>query len=468
MSLNSPNIFRIFCLLLIAAGSLLMQTAFGQGLVVNEISNGRFNNYEFIELIVAVECPNDTGSGLDIRGWRVDDNNGDFACDPISDVGIATGHIRFNYASEWANVPYGSIILLYNNVSKNSMITMPDDPTDANNDGVYIVPVNYLNIEYCAGVPRAAGQSCGNVGATADPSYNCPYPFYNGNPWTTRIRLADLGDAAQTRRADGTYFHGISYGGGEMNGGPDSLMVGHTDGVRKDYYFNGGDYRDVVNFDTFANIHLTPSVQTPGAPNNAFNQSFIDQQQINPCGPLPILLSTFKANTQENSVQLDWTSVMEFNSHAYVIERAPHGSPKFEEIGRIGAGGNSDAELNYRYIDYDPSPGTSFYRLRMVDQDGSYRFSDVLKIQFIGEHIVVSLVYPNPVEEIAHFDIYSAGEYTIGIYDMTGRLVVQQDFFPQTDHETAEFDLSRLDMGMYIYLVYNNRGVTSKGRLLKQ
>lgn len=466
MSLTSINHFRVTCFLLLTTCILFSQGVFAQGLVVNEISNGRFNNYEFIELIVAVECPNDTGSGLDIRGWRVDDNNGDFACDPINDVGIATGHIRFNMDPVWSNVPYGSIILLYNNVSKNSMITMPDDPTDANSDGVYIVPVSYLNIEYCAGVPRGAGTSCGNVGSSADPSYNCPYPFYNGNPWTTRIRLADLGDAAQTRRADGSYFHGISYGGGEMNGGPDSLMVGHTDGVRKDYYFNGGDFRDVVNFDTFANIHLTPSVQTPGAPNNALNQNFINNQLVG-CNVLPILVSNFSTSVQDNSVQLDWSTVLETNSSEYIIERAPHGSYKFEEIGRVGAAGESDDELNYRYVDYDPSPGISFYRLRMVDSDGAFNFSSVERVKFLGNNIVVNIVYPNPVEDLARFDIYTAGEYTIGIYDMTGRLVIEQDFHPQTDHETVEFDLSRLDQGLYIYLVHSPKGASTKGKLVK-
>ncbi len=467
MLLNHKVLYRAACLLLIAMVTPTIQNVFGQGLIVNEISNGPLNDYEYIELVVVIECPNDTGSGLDIRGWRVDDNNGDFSCDPINDVGIATGHIRFNYASEWSNVPYGSIILLYNNISKNSMITMPDDPTDANNDGVYIVPVSYLNIEYCAGVPRGAGPSCGNVGASADPSYNCPTAFFNGNPWTTRIRLANPRDAAQTRRADGTYFHGISYGGGEMNGGPDSLMVGQSDGFGKVHYFNDGDYRDVVNYDTFANIHLTPSVQTPGSPNNALNQTFIEQQQPGLC-PLPILLSSFTATNTENTVLLDWTSLMEFNSAAYVVERAPHGSPYFEEIARINASGDSEGELEYRYTDFDPSPGTSFYRLRMIDADGAYQFSDVLKIQFIGQHILVNLVYPNPVKDLARFDIYSAGEYTIGIYDMTGRLVLQQNFFPQTDHETVEFDLSQLGTGMYAYMVYNNRGGTRKGKLLKE
>ena len=434
--------------------------------MVNEISNGRFNNYEYIELIVAVECPNDTGTGLDIRNWRVDDNNGDFACDPVNDVGIATGHIRFNLDPVWSNIPYGSIILLYNNVSKNDEIFIADDPTDANADGVYIVPVDYINIEYCAGVPRSAG-TCGSVGSTADPSYNCPFPFYNGNPWTTRIRLADLGDCGQTRRPDGSYFHGISYGGGDMTGGPDNLMVGGTDGVHKAYYFNGGDFRDVTNFDSLENIHLNPAPQTPGEPNNAANANWINQQQVG-CNPLPIFISTFTSTVLENSVQLDWSTVLEINSKEFVIERAPNGSVVFEEIGRVSAAENSDVELEYRFVDYQPTPGISYYRLRTVDQDGSSRLSDVQRVQFVGNEIVVEYVYPNPVEDIARFDIFAAGEYTIGIYDMTGRMVRQEKFYPQNERETAEYDLSSLDQGIYIYLVTNDKGASHKGKLIKR
>src|SRR5438067_10220396 len=121
--------------LLVISIILLPYWGFSQ-LVVNEFSQGPSGNEEYIELVVVgTRTCND--STADLRNWIIDDQNGWY-----STSAIQQGHLRFANIANWSKVPYGSIILLYNNANKNPSITLADDPTDANKDNVYVVPVN--------------------------------------------------------------------------------------------------------------------------------------------------------------------------------------------------------------------------------------------------------------------------------------------------------------------------------------
>jgi len=126
---------KAFALLLFSSVFVFAQAQ----LVINEVSQGNTGNREYVEFVV-VGTPNCTQQCVDLRGWIIDDNNGFHA--QGSGTGIAAGCMRFRNIPQWACVPLGSIILVYNESDKNPSITLADDPTDANNDKVYIIPAN--------------------------------------------------------------------------------------------------------------------------------------------------------------------------------------------------------------------------------------------------------------------------------------------------------------------------------------
>lgn len=229
-------------------------------IIVNEISNGVGNGEEFIELVVLKKgkwC-----SPVDIRGYVIDDNNGDFSVDSGgSSSGVAPGHFRFSDSPTWASVPVGSIILLYNSGAKNPAITLPDDPTDADNDNVYVIP---------SGSNLLSGNDKSPNLSSAVYSEKEPEPSNWGS-----LYLYDGGDAVQVRGPKGQYNHGISYGSTlKMTGGPDDLLVSTLSGAGKGYAFTSGSYTlasDFISYDAGS------SSETPGAPNNGANASFISK-----------------------------------------------------------------------------------------------------------------------------------------------------------------------------------------------
>lgn len=150
---------------------------------------------------------------------------------------------------------------------------------------------------------------------------------------------------------------------------------------------------------------------------------------------LPIYLSTFSAKKYtERSSRLNWSSSSEINSDYFGIERSKDGN-NWETIGRVAAAGNSSKELAYEFID-DKLPlirskeQVFYYRLRMTDLDGQYKYSDVRGINFgkLSEGVVT--IYPNPTVEHINVDLsgmdLDAGKVDLFVYDMTGRQVIKK------------------------------------------
>ncbi|GAA4274371.1 hypothetical protein U6A24_15470 [Aquimarina gracilis] len=247
---------------------LCLNIFYGQspGIIVNEVSNGDGGAKEWVELLVIGDSTDPTAN-VDLTGWIIDDNNGDFD-GSTSGVGIASGHIILG--SAYSSIPPGSLIVIYNNGDPDSGVLPPDDLTDSNNDGVYVIPSIDSSLSGCNTLP-----------SSSDPTYS-PCTAVSPISWTT-IGLRNGGDVMQTRMPDGTFYHGFSYGDvADMAGDPKptfpisgnpSFNAGTGSGTRATFYFGCGDWEDVTNFTKTTTL----ADRTPGLANSAINQIFIDK-----------------------------------------------------------------------------------------------------------------------------------------------------------------------------------------------
>ncbi|PSK95151.1 gliding motility-associated C-terminal domain-containing protein [Taibaiella chishuiensis] len=218
-------------------------------LIVNEFSQGASGNKEYIELVVLGQrtC-ND--SCADIRGWIFDDNNGWYGTTAIS-----PGCYRFKNDPNWSCVPYGSIIVIYNSGDPNASLP-PDDPTDANNDGVYIVPVTSPLLEMHNTLPSGTSMTYPATGFTASTTW-------------TNMALNNTNDAVQVINPANltTAFHAVSYGSGVV--APVHLTAS---GSQKVYYLSNDQYNSSAAW-VAGNV---PANETPGAPNSTANATWIN------------------------------------------------------------------------------------------------------------------------------------------------------------------------------------------------
>lgn len=330
------------------------------GLVINEWSNGPVGNEEYYEFVVSGKC----GESVDIRGYILDDNNATFtnpADYDITSSGIAPGHFRFTYAAQWASVPVGSVIVVYNAEERNA--TLPaDDPTDANVDSLYVVPHNSVLFERCTSFPTSF---------SPDSTYTpCTYAISPLNGWGP-LSLRNGGDAIQVRQPNGDYYHGVSYGGSEMTGGPHNLKLFTGSGSAMAGWFNNGDIFDVSNWSSGA----VAGNQTPGAANNAANFAWLllmrdTTQATCPIVLLPVELADFGGVNAPEGNLLYWKTLSERNADYFILERSTDGK-QWTEITTINAVGNTTEIQHYQAIDLTFSEKVNFYRLIQVDADGT-------------------------------------------------------------------------------------------------
>lgn len=370
------------------------------GPIVNEVSNGLSGAKKYIELLVCgPACTN-----VDLRGWKVDDNNGvlmnGFATSQTIS-GVSTGHLRFSNAAQWAAVPVGSLIVIYNNADLNPLVP-PNDPSDLSPaNKVYVLPANSTLLEGCSTAPSAAG--------TALYSSGCTYGAANWNYITTR----EAGDAVQTRDPKGRYFHGISYGPdaqGMNAGGIDALRISTLDHTGRVIFFNGNNERMPDNFTSAVAL----GNQTPGLANNTANQDYINALD---CAVLPVELLSFTGVADNAVVRLRWSTATEHNSAWFFVERADD-QGGFTLVAQVQAAGFSQQQLNYEAEDRFPLEGTAYYRLREQDLDGSEISGPLVAIE---RHTTTVDVRPLPGSSSVLLSTPSAGS-SWSLLDAAGRL----------------------------------------------
>lgn len=143
--------------------------------------------------------------------------------------------------------------------------------------------------------------------------------------------------------------------------------------------------------------------------------------------PLPIKLTGFAGRLEtESSVRLDFTSALELNSYQYIVERSADGKT-FTNVGTVVAAGNSGSEIKYNFIDQLPGAGAYFYRLKMIDIDGSSEYSKVVYVNSKKGAGIVTKLFPNPfTSEVQLIGATSADLNTPGtikVFNMSGQMI---------------------------------------------
>ncbi len=137
---------------------------------------------------------------------------------------------------------------------------------------------------------------------------------------------------------------------------------------------------------------------------------------------LPIELLSFKAKLKNSVVELHWQTATEINNDYFVIERSVDGKV-WESMDTIKGAGNSSNVLNYANNDDNPLSGTSYYRLKQVDFDKNFSYSDIAVVNFEGFKIID--LFPNPSDGNFNIVIQSSVEASVDlkIYNAIGQIL---------------------------------------------
>ncbi|WP_342085877.1 Ig-like domain-containing protein [Dyadobacter sp. OTU695] len=112
--------------------------------------------------------------------------------------------------------------------------------------------------------------------------------------------------------------------------------------------------------------------------------------------PLPVKLAYFDGRKAEDQALLEWQTAGELNSAHFDVQRSTD-TRNWQVLGTLEAAFESNRTRNYTFTDSIPEPGLNYYRLKMVDLDGSFTFSGIRSVNF--PEFSWAEIYPNPVED---------------------------------------------------------------------
>ncbi|WP_169303410.1 T9SS type A sorting domain-containing protein [Pedobacter cryophilus] len=141
---------------------------------------------------------------------------------------------------------------------------------------------------------------------------------------------------------------------------------------------------------------------------------------------LPVKLTKFLAKADEDATLLHWETASEINNDKFIIERSTNGTD-FIEIAEVKGNGTSNQLISYHYKDNLPAKGINYYRLKQVDFNGIFEYSDIRAVNFSLKNIDI-LLYPNPVTDVIYLSGMDDKNFTAYIYNTAGKVLFQQNF----------------------------------------
>lgn len=170
--------------------------------------------------------------------------------------------------------------------------------------------------------------------------------------------------------------------------------------------------------------------------------------------PLPVTLAAFDAKPEGQTALLTWVTTEETNSDRFEIERSIDGRA-WAMIGTVKAMGESVVRKEYSFTDARPSGGRNFYRLNMIDIDGTHAYS---RIRLVEWHDAGQWVFPNPASGPVYVS-NPAGITQVVLTDLSGR--VRQDVKVAAD---GELNIKNIPGGTYLLKAIRKDGTEATSR----
>lgn len=166
---------------------------------------------------------------------------------------------------------------------------------------------------------------------------------------------------------------------------------------------------------------------------------------------LPLHLISFTAKKDQENILLEWVTDNELNVNRFEIERS-NNNMSFNKIGTVYSTSAGSSKKEYKFTDKEPFTGANYYRLKMINNDGSFTYSNIIVLKRSVTGTIISSLYPNPFTEKINLTVTLDKASTINaeILDATGRIYFKQAIEGRTGINNIVFSgINKLAPGIY-------------------
>ncbi len=178
----------------------------------------------------------------------------------------------------------------------------------------------------------------------------------------------------------------------------------------------------------------------------------IDDIRLSYTAVVPLKLIDFAGRTENNKIKLNWTSAEESNFSHFEVERSLE-AKNFTQIGRVEGKGNLQSGLSYyTFVDPQSAAATVYYRLKMVDYDGSFEYSKIISV---ANNAAATLALDNLLlnEDLLKYRLTANSPLNadIEVYDLQGKVVLSQKGKKvNAGVNNMTMDVSKIPSGVYL------------------
>lgn len=169
---------------------------------------------------------------------------------------------------------------------------------------------------------------------------------------------------------------------------------------------------------------------------------------------LPVKLTYFTARKEGETSVLNWMTSLEIDNDRFEVERKVN--EDFEYIGKVNGSGNSTSPIRYQFVDEAPANAWNYYRLKQVDFDGKFEYSNIVALYFDNKEEVSVSFYPNPVDNNIFISVNNKNVIQeAAIYNALGQEIRRIDI-------DSNNDVSDLASGTYFIKVKTGLQIITK------
>lgn len=183
-------------------------------------------------------------------------------------------------------------------------------------------------------------------------------------------------------------------------------------------------------------------------------------------GGTPVELISFTGSVIDGDVHLNWMTATEINNQGFEVLRLRQSENQWQKIGFVPGYGTTTETQYYSYVDEILSSGSYSYKLKQIDFDGTFEYSEEIEVEALTPTLFcLEQNYPNPFNPntIISFQIPEASYLTLKIYDVLGieiETVAEGDF--QAGKHEFVFNASELSSGIYLYRIISGSNEATK------
>jgi len=237
-------------------------------------------------------------------------------------------------------------------------------------------------------------------------------------------------------------------------------IVNSTSHPEESFYWDGSQWQDMY--------YYADPPWPAGTANLCIKALTIDEDNV------PVELTSFNAVSEGIDIRLTWSTATEINNNRFEIERRSLNKEigKWTLIGFKEGRGTTTEIQHYTFVDHIKGiNAASFeYRLKQVDFNGSYSYSNTIRVDNIGpDRFILRQNYPNPFNPVTviQYTLGSRQYVSIKVFDVLGNevAVLVNEEKPAGNFE-VEFDAGNLSSGIYYYTIISDKFVQTKKMLL--